>query len=69
VSAADQFAECIEDAFLQCLEEGANLPREFTVSLPWPVFVDLQVTVLTVAGFTIRLVPIEDTADDAEWIH
>lgn len=64
-----QLEEEIEDAFVQALEEGANPPREFTISLPWSAFVDIKETVLRVAGFVLRLVPVEVPEDDAEWVH
>lgn len=49
--------DTIEDAFIECLEQGARLPSEFSVRLPWEAFIsDTKLPMsIRVAGYSIRL--------------
>ncbi len=47
----------VEDAFLSCLEEGADPPAAFVVRLPWASFHDVadEGNTLKIAGYVLTL--------------
>ncbi len=66
--------ELVEDAFLSALEEGANPPHEFAITLPYEVWIELEDLTVRVGGFVLHLMPFEsqearESLGVLGWIH